>query len=249
MILGIEINTLVGVFLIFFLAGSVKGVMGFGLPLITMSLLPFIIPVELAIVLSALVQPATNIGQLITTGGAKKALKSTWTVLLALIPSVAIGAWYLSRLEGNSHLLILGITLIAFSVYSISGFSVSIPKVRQNVIGSIAGFVAGLVGSLTTINGPFFIMYLVGIGADRQAFRSAIALLFIISGLLINSGFWFAGLLNQNNVLIGILALIPCFIGMWAGNLVGERVPNDVFRKLILYALFVIGCVFIVRSF
>ncbi len=248
MIFGLEIDTLMGVFVIFFLAGSVKGVLGFGLPLITMSLLPFIVSLELAIVLSALVQPATNVGQLIASGGVRKAFNSTWTVLLALIPSVAIGAWYLSRLEGNSHLLLLGATLIGFSIYSLSGYSVKIAAGKQNLIGLIAGFVAGLIGSLTTINGPFFIMYLVGIGVDRQAFRSAIALLFIVSGFLINSGFWFAGLLNQNNIIIGMLALVPCFVGMWMGNLIGERVPNAAFRKLILFTLFIIGCVFILRS-
>jgi uncharacterized membrane protein YfcA len=248
MIFGVETFALALVFCIFFIAGSVKGVLGFGLPLITMSLLPFVIPVELAIVLSALVQPATNIGQLISTGGAKEAFQSTWAILLALIPSVALGAWFLNELEGNSHLLILGLTLICFSIYSISGFAISISKGRQNLAGSITGFVAGLIGVLTSINGMFFIMYLVGIGADRKAFRAAIALLFIVSGILINSGFWFAGLLNQNNIIIGALVLIPCFIGMWSGNFIGNRIPNDVFRKMILYALLIIGCVFIYRG-
>ena len=245
---GVETFALAMVFVIFFVAGTVKGVLGFGLPLITMSLLPFVIPVELAIVLSALVQPATNIGQLISTGGAREAYQSTRAILFALIPSVALGAWFLSELEGNSHLLILGLTLIAFSIYSISGFSFSISKDRQNFAGTLTGLVAGLIGVLTSINGMFFIMYLVGIGAGRQAFRAAIALLFIVSGVLINSGFWFAGLLNQNNIIIGILVLVPCFIGMWTGNLIGSRIPNEQFRKMILYALLVIGTVFILRG-
>jgi len=249
MIFGLEVFQLAMVFTIFLVAGSVKGVLGFGLPLITMSLLPFFIPVELAIVLSALVQPATNIGQLISTGGARHAFETTWPILLALVPSVAMGAWFLSELEGNSHLLILGLTLIGFAIYSISGFSVAINKARQVMIGGLTGLVAGFIGVLTSINGMFFIMYLVGIGADRQAFRAAIALLFIVSGLLINSGFWFAGLLNQNNIIIGVLVLAPAFLGMWLGNLVGGRIPNDLFRKLILYALLVIGFVFIWRGF
>jgi uncharacterized membrane protein YfcA len=249
MMFGLEWIVFIQVFAIFFIAGSVKGVLGFGLPLITMSLLPFVIPVELAIVLSALVQPATNIGQLVSTGGAKQAFYSTWAILLALVPSVALGAWFLSSLEGNSHLIVLGLTLIAFAIYSLSGFTVSISKQRQTIAGGITGLVAGLVGVLTSINGMFFIMYLVGIGASRQAFRAAIALLFIVSGVLINSGFWFAGLLNQNNIILGGLVLIPCFIGMWSGNLIGERIPNDVFRKVILYALLFIGCLFVWRSF
>lgn len=248
MILGVEYTALAAVLTVFFIAGTVKGILGFGLPLITMSLSPFFIPVELAIVLSAIVQPMTNVNQLITSGGARQAFAATWTILLALIPSVAIGAWFLNRIEGNSHMLILGVTLICFSLYTISGFSFKIEKHQQNAVGGVTGFVAGLVGSLTSINGMFFIMYLVGIGADRQAFRSAIALLFIVSGVLISSGFWYADLLNQNNLLLGVLTLVPCFIGMWAGNQIGERIPNEAFRKLILSALLVIGVIFIARG-
>lgn len=249
MVFGLEISILVLVFLIFAIAGLVKGVLGFGLPLITMSLLPFVISVELAIVLSALVQPITNIGQLISTGGARQAFYSTWSILLALVPSVALGAWYLTSLEGSLHLLILGLTLIGFALHSLSGFVFKISKGRQTLAGALTGLVAGVVGILTSINGMFFIMYLVGIGADRNAFRAGIALLFIISGVLINSGFWFAGLLNQTNVLLGLFVLIPCFIGMSIGNTIGERIPNEQFRRLILYALLIIGCLFIWRSF
>lgn len=248
MIFSSEIVTFLLVFAIFFIAGTVKGILGFGLPLITMSLLPFIIPIELAIVLSAFVQPATNIGQLISTGGARQALNSTWTILLALVPSVALGAWFLSELEGNAHLFILGLTLIGFALHNLSGFIFKIPTQRKNLVGGITGFFAGVVGMLTSINGMFFIMYLVGIGAKRNEFRAAIALLFIVSGVLINSGFWFAGLLTPSNIVIGVLVLIPCFAGMWLGNAIGKSIPNEVFRKMILYALFVIGCVFIGRG-
>lgn len=248
MIFGLEVSLFAQVLAIFFVAGAVKGVLGFGLPLITMSLLPFVIPVELAIVLSAFVQPATNVGQLISTGGTRKAFLATWPILLALIPSVALGALFLNSLEGNLHLLILGLTLIFFSIYSLSGFVFVITQKYQVWAGSVTGLIAGVVGVLTSINGMFFIMYLVGIGAQRQAFRAAIALLFIVSSILINSGFWFAGLLNQNNIAIGLLVLIPCFMGMWAGNQIGERIPNEAFRKVILFALLGIGFLFIWRG-
>lgn len=248
MILGLDIWTFAIVVMIFFIAGTVKGVLGFGLPLITMSLLPFFIPVELAIVLSALVQPATNIGQLVSTGGTREAFNATWAILLALVPSVAVGTLYLNALEGSFHLLILGGTLLTFAIYSLSGYRFAIMPNRQTLAGTLTGTVAGIVGVLTSINGMFFIMYLVGIGAQRQAFRAAIALLFIISGLLINSGFWFAGLLNKNNLVLGVMVLAPCFAGMWLGNRLGGRIPNDVFRTLILYSLLCIGCLFIWRG-
>ena len=245
---GVEPATLAAILSIFFIGGFVKGVLGFGLPMMTMAMLPFLIPIEAAIVISALVQPATNVGQLITSGGIAKAFRVSWPVILTLLPGVALGAWFLSSLDQGHIMLIVGVMVVAFSIYTLSGFNISISRQLRKPVGMLTGFVAGIVGGLTSINGSLFIMYLVGLNTNRQEFRSAIAMLFVVSGALISSGFWTIGLLDRSTGLIGLLSLLPCFLGMWAGNTVGTRIPNDAFRRVILVALLIVGAVFIVRG-
>ena len=247
--LGFEFSVVLAIYTIFLLAGFVKGVLGFGLPLFTMSFLPFFVPVEMAIVLSTLVQPITNVGQLIGSGGFAGALRTSFPILLSLLPGVAVGAWYLTSLDNQTLLFILGVAVVAFSLFNLSGYQVRIRDNLRFAYGLVTGFLAGVTGALTSINGPVYIFYLLGIGQSRAEFRSTIALLFIVSGTLISSGFWVIGIVTAKVFMFSMTTLLPAFAGMWIGNLVGSRMPAEAFLKLVLFALIAMGCVFMYRSF
>ena len=233
---------------VFLAAGLVKGILGFGLPIVTMSFLPFIIPVEQAIVLSAAVQPATNLFQLLSAGDVRRAFETGWPVLATLVPGVALGAWYLTSLDGHTLLLMVGVTIIAFSMLNLFGYQIVIAENRRVHAGFGFGAVAGVVGALTSLNGWAFIMYLVGIGAERTVFRSTIALLFLVSGFLISSSFWVLGLLNGTLLAIALATLCAAFPGMWIGNKLGSGLPADLFRKVLLVALALIGMMLIYQA-
>lgn len=246
--MGIEPIYLLLILAIFLIAGTVKGVLGFGLPIITMSLLPFVIPVEHAIVLSAIVQPATNIFQFVTSGLYRRAVQISLPVLIALVPGILVGALFLTKLNSGMLLLLVGATITLFSLNELIGFGIKISENYRVHSGAGFGFVAGVFGALTALNGWAFIMYLVGIGTDRKEFRSAIALLFLVSGTLISSSFWAVGLLDLNLLMIGVLVIFPAFLGMWMGDKMGNRIPAELFKKLLLVALVLIGLLIVSRG-
>ncbi len=246
--MAFESITLLQVLAVFLLAGTVKGILGFGLPIITMALLPFIIAIEPAVALSAVVQPATNIFQLVTSGNVKRAASISAPVLFALVPGIVLGSYFLSAVDGQTLLLFVGFTIAAYSLNELFGKSILIAKENFLPAGLGFGFVAGIAGALTALNGWAFIMYLVGIGTSRQEFRSAIALLFLVSGFLISSSFWLVGMLTLPLVVTGMLALVPAFIGMWAGDVLGRKFSAEGFRRLLLMALVFVGCVLFSRG-
>lgn len=233
---------------IYLLAGFVKGVMGFGLPIITMSLLPFFASIETAIVLSAIVQPATNILQFYTAGQWREAFRIAKPIMLALVPGVVLGAWLLSFVSSSALLVLSGLTITLHSAYQLLGARFLISPKWRTASGIGFGFVAGTVGVLTSLNGWAFIIYLIACDVSRNLFRSAIALLFLVSGSLISASFWATGLLTGELFTIGMLMLLPAFGGMWIGELVGARLSNDTFRKLVLVSLVLIGCVIVYRG-
>jgi len=236
-----ELNILLPIIIIFFVGGVFKGVMGFGLPIIVMSLLPFFVPIEMAIVISAFVQPATNFNQLVTAGGYKRAFSFSWPVILFLIPGIWVGSLFITSLDSSAILLIVGLTIIGFATIELLGFRLVISDAMRKPFGFGFGFVAGLAGALTSLNGWAFILYLMGLGANRQDFRSAIALLFLVSGTFISAGFWAVGWLTFELFLYGISAILPAFFGMWIGDKMGQKIPAENFRTYILIALLIIG--------
>ncbi|MDJ0612786.1 MAG: sulfite exporter TauE/SafE family protein [Rhizobiaceae bacterium] len=236
------------IFLIYLLAGLVKGVMGFGLPIITMSLLPFFVSIETAIVLSAIVQPATNVFQFYLAKHWSEAFTLAKPVLIALVPGVVLGAWLLSLVSSSVLLVLAGMTITLHSLYQLKGARFIIPRDRQSNAGYWFGFVAGIVGALTSLNGWAFVIYLIACEVSRNLFRSTIALLFLVSGTLISGSFWLTGLLTTELLLIGLLMLVPAFVGMWLGERIGSRLSNDAFRKLVLSSLVIIGGVIVYRG-
>jgi len=244
-----DLNIVIPIVCIFFIGSIFKGVMGFGLPIIVMSLLPFFVPIETAIVISAFVQPFTNINQLVSAGGYARAFKVSWPIILFLIPGTLIGSWFVTSLDSSVILLIVGGTIIGFAMIELLGFRLAITEELRKPIGFGFGFVAGVSGALTSLNGWAFILYLMGLGVDRQNFRSALALLFLISGSLISAGFWVVGWLTWELFLYGIAAVPPAFLGMRVGNKLGEKIPAENFRNYVLIALLIIGGSIVYSSF
>lgn len=233
---------------IFLLAGTLKGVLGFGLPIISMSLLPFVFPIEQAITMSAIVQPLTNLFQLYSAGRVREAFSITWPVIITLMLGVLLAYWLLGGMESDKLLLLVGVTILMFSIMELSGFGLTIPNNLRVPYGLGFGFIAGVFGALTALNGWAFILYLMGCQLDRQMFRSSIALLFIVSGLLISSSFWALGWLNAEVLGLGVIALTMSFVGMAIGNRIGERLSGAIFRKCVLIVLAVLGCGLIAQS-
>lgn len=246
--MGPEAGLFLALPLIFFLGGFAKGVLGFGLPIITMSLLPFVVRIEEAIVLSAIVQPATNIFQFYLAKQWSEAFVTAKPVLIALIPGAMVGAWALSVVNSSLLLVLAGVTITLHSAYQLFGAQFVLSEQKREISGYGFGFVAGIVGVLTSLNGWAFIIYLSACATSRDLFRSTIALLFLFSGALISVSFWATGLLTCDLFLAGLLMLIPAFGGMWIGDKVGGSLSNERFRNLVLRALVLIGFVIIYRG-
>lgn len=246
---GLDAADVAAVLAIFLWGGFVKGGLGFGLPLATISILPLIIPVDMALAINTLVQPLTNIGQLAGTRLTRVTVRRFWPMGITLGIGVAIGAAFVKELDAQTLTLILGLFIMAFTVMSLRGVSLPVPAHREREAGLGTGFLAGIVGALTAANGPIFVIYLLGLRLDRREFRAAIAFLFIVSGAFIAGGFWSVGFLDMPRAVLAALCLPPALIGMWIGTVLANRLPAEGFRTAVLCGLFCLGLNFALRGF
>ncbi len=245
---GLGAEAIAAVLAIFVFGGFVKGGLGFGLPIATISLLPLVIPVDMALAINAVVQPLTNLGQLVGSGHAVASVRRFWPMVIPLAVGVAIGANFVKALDAETLLLILGLFVMGFTALSIRGVALPVGPRRELAAGLGTSFVAGLTGALTAVNGPIFVMYLLGLRLPRQAFRGALGFLFIVSGALIAGGFWSVGLLDAGRATLAGLCIPTALLGMWAGDRAAGRLPAEVFRRVVLAALFCLGANFVLRG-
>ena len=245
---GLSEAELAAVLAIFLMGGFVKGALGFGLPIATISVLPLVIPVDMALAINTVVQPVTNLGQLFGSGQALASVRRFWPMTVTLAAGVAIGASFVKALEAETLLTILGLFVMAFTAVSLRGLALPVPRRHERAAGLGAGLAAGVIGALTAANGPVFVMYLLGLRLGRQEFRGALGFLFIVSGALIAGGFWTVGVLDAGRAALAVLCIPTAFLGMWAGDRAAGRLPAETFRMAVLVALFGLGASFVARG-
>jgi uncharacterized membrane protein YfcA len=232
----------------FFLGGFVKGGLGFAFPLIIIAIATHFVTLDLVLATVSVLQPCINIFQFANGGNMIATLIRLWPMIVGLAIGAPIGAMLLPIVDRQFLLLGVGLFIIAFVFWLQFRPNIHIPPHAERRVGGIAGIVAGMLGTLTTINGPIFVSYLLGVRVERQEMVSALGLLFFISGIFIAGSFMATGVLNGERFLLSLGCAVPAVLGMWAGNYAGSRVPAELFRKVVLAGLFLLGVNMTVRA-
>jgi uncharacterized membrane protein YfcA len=236
---GVELVVLVTV--TFFLAGTVKGVIGLGLP--TVSLAVLTAASDLPTAMSLLLFPSflTNLWQAMTGGEAQKIIARTWPFLVAAVITIPVGALALDvvRLAALSGLL--GILIVAYATIGLGGFCLNLSPVAASRSGPLFGVANGI---LTGMTGSFVVpgvMYLQALGLPRDAFVQAMGILFTLSTLVLGLALARGDILLVENVYLSAFAILPAVAGMWIGQRFRARLSETHFRRLFFLALIGLG--------
>lgn len=241
-------ETLAIIAAVFVLAGAVKGVIGLGLPTVSLALLVLVLPIADAIALMIIPSVVTNIWQGSIGGRAKEILARLWPMFALTCVTVWIGA---GVLVGADALLVTGVLGLLLALYS--GYSLSRPQVpppgRNEVwltplVGAVAGFFTGLTGSFV-VPGT---LYLQALGWPRDTLVQAMGIAFTICTVALWIAMGARGQLGTDVTLTSAAALIPATLGMVLGQRIRRLLPEATFRKVFFAALLVLGAGLVVRS-
>lgn len=233
--------TLLGLAVAFLLGGFAKGALGFGLPLVTISILPYFVAIELALALNAATLLLMNIAQFVQGGAMADTVRRCWPLLGGLVLGVPLGATLVNIVDGAMLQAILGAFVMLFVLVSVASPQFRVSPRWVVPAGWGTGFVAGIIGALTTANGPILVMYLVGLDVPRMVFVASLAWLFLVTGACNVVAYWSIGILDAERLLLGVLCMLPAALGMVAGNRLADRLPASLFRRVVLGVLFVLG--------
>jgi uncharacterized protein len=233
---------------IYFFAGFVKGALGFGLPVVAITLLPFFVPVETALALNALVIMTTNLQQIFQAGGTRDGFRAAWPMMLGMALMVPVGALFTVGIPASALMTILGSFVLLFVVASFLNPALQVPRGWERRIGFGMGLISGFVGALTSSPGPIFVMYVVSLHLVRPVFMAALGFIMSLFGVVVTASYIWVGVVRWEHVAPGVLATVPAVLGMWLGNASGKRLGVDAFRKVVLTLLGFLAVLMIERA-
>jgi len=154
--MGYAIDTYLWVCLITFLAGLTQGLSGFGSVLLSIPLLAIFLDIKIVIPLTALVGLSMS---LVLLFHLRPYLdwKKIYPLLIAAIPGIPVGVLFLIRLDRTVILSVLGVILVAYSLYSLLWRSTG--KRIRGYWAYPLGFLAGCLGGAFGATGPAVIVY------------------------------------------------------------------------------------------
>jgi len=230
--------TVIGTFL---LAGAVKGMIGLGLPTVSLALLTVAIDLPHAMALLLVPSFVTNLWQALVGGRAREIVLRIWPFLLMATVTVWLGATALTRVDLHLLSALLGALLVIYSLVSLGGVRFSL-SARQEiwlgpVIGSANGILTGMTGSFVVPG----VLFLQSIGLSRDMLIQAMGMLFTVSTLALAIALGGNRFLSVELAAWSGIALLPALLGMVLGQRIRRRLPEALFRRVFFASLLVLG--------
>jgi uncharacterized protein len=211
---------------------------GFGVALVTMALLPGLIGLQTAAPLVALIALALEV-ILLARYGRSMRLRPVLQIAGASALTVPLGMFFLRRLDERLALALLGLVIGGYALYAL--FDPPLPKLHHPAWAYAAGLVAGLLGGAYNTSGPPVIIY----GHCRlwppPEFKGNLQGFFLFNSAFIVLGHWWNGGFTPQ-VWRSFFDLLPVIaVGIVAGLSLDRVIQPDLFRKIILYLLILLG--------
>ena len=230
-----------GLGLVFMLGGTVKGVLGVGLPLVVVPLLSLMLPTPTAIALVAAPVLVSNLWQTYDSRASRHNLQRFWPLIVSLLLSTLITVPLTLQLPGavlNSMMALALVTAIALMAFN--------PKVRiaprwERWAGAGVGTLSGALGGVSSLTGPIIITFLMALQLKREEFIGTISVIYLFGAAPLYAALWWYGRLEFSHIMVSVVAMAPMALGLSLGKRVRTRVSEVLFRRILLVFLLCIA--------
>ncbi len=236
------------IFATFFVAGAVKGVTGMGLPTVAMGVLGALIsPLSAA---SLLIVPSfvTNVWQLLAGPSFGALARRFLLLVLAVTVGTFAGSYLLADGDTRLTTAALGAALIVYAGHALLARQLRVPSRLEPLLSPIIGLVTGLLTGATGVFVVPAVPYLQALGLEKEDLVQALGLSFTVSTVALAGALAWHGAFRIDNLALSALAIVPALAGMWAGQIIRNRVSPGTFRRWFLICLLVLGAEMIVKA-
>ncbi|MBG8562553.1 MULTISPECIES: sulfite exporter TauE/SafE family protein [Pseudomonas] len=229
------------VVLTFVLAGTVKGVIGLGLPTVAMGLLGLAMSPAQAAALLIVPSTVTNLWQLAAGGHLRALLRRLWPMQLMIFIGTLLGSVWLGIDSGAWAAHALGAALLVYALYGLCHPGLHLAPRHERWLGPLCGLVTGIITAATGVFVIPAVPYLQALGLHREQMVQALGLSFTVSTLALAVGLAGQGALGGEALGASLVVLIPALLGMWLGQCLRQRISAVLFKRCFFIGLALLG--------
>ena len=215
---------------VFLLAGTVKGLVGLGLPTITIALTSLVLPLSDTIALVALPTIFTNLWQAAVGGNFWKILRRQWPLIVPLGVTLYLTMWVAGRKARNWAFLLLAVVLIIYSALGLFRIRLRIHADLEKPLAPMVGVVSGVVAGFIGVPVIPLMPYLQGLDIKPSELVQTLGVVLCATFASLTVSLLKFGLLDGPHALVSAIAVGPAIAGMYVGTrirlrLFGRAIP------------------------
>lgn len=224
--------------IIIFFATFVQGIAGFAAALIAMPLVMKILGAQTAVPLMAPIFLFLMTIMLIRYRSSMN-FKAVWKLAIATLFGIPFGLYILEHISETVTLPIFGAFIIFYAIYNLMGLK--LPELKNQAWAFVAGFFGGIMSGAFNTSGPPIVAYAHSQKWEVKEFKANLQAYFLMTTIMANFSHLAAGNFKMSMLPIILFALPFVLIGNSLGIYVSKFIKPEIFRKVVLVLLLVIG--------
>jgi uncharacterized protein len=227
--------------LAFLIAGFVKGVIGLGLPTVSIGLLSLVMaPAKAA---SLLIVPSfvTNVWQLASGPSFGRLARRLWPMLAGIVLGALAGTGLLTGSHAGQADVALGLLLMLYAGLGLTSGRFSVAAAAEWWLGPVVGVLTGFATAATGVFAIPAVPYISALGLGKDELIQALGLSFTVSTIALAAALAGGGAFQLGDIGASTAALAPVLLGLAAGGALRGRFSEQTFRRIFFWGLLLLG--------
>ncbi|MDP6399485.1 MAG: sulfite exporter TauE/SafE family protein [Arenicellales bacterium] len=233
---------------IFLLAGTVKGIVGFGLPLVSITLLTPLHGLVDAIAVMLLPAVVTNFWQAVSGGGLIALWKRLWPLYLPGAVSTVMAASVLVQVDAQWPTALLGCVILAYSIGGLAAWQLPEPGRRETWLSPVTGVITGVITGLTGVLVFPLAAYVQALNLDRRMLFQAMGIYLLLANVALAAAFGWQDAFPEGVTHLALIGVVAGLIGMVLGQRVQAHLSAQQFKRVFFCSLAVVGAYIFLRA-
>ena len=208
-----------------------------------------------AAILATIIEPGSAIGImlplliLMDLGSLKPYWKKwssreSWILVVGSIPGVILGAVLYSNVSADFFRFLIGIICLVFVLWqALQKWNIIQKSIRpiSDFYGFFLGCFAGFTSFISHTGGPPWQIFTLPLGLAKSVFVGTSVIVFSYCNVIKLIPYIWLGQIDGLSIQVSIIMIIPATIAVYMGVKLVKLIPEDMFFKIVTWALFCIS--------